>query len=61
MLEHLGTYVIEHFGTEEELLSRHGYPDLEAHKKEHASFMTLFSKIRGEHDDRGPDSYLAIR
>ncbi|MBN2322386.1 MAG: hemerythrin family protein [Spirochaetes bacterium] len=61
MLEYLGTYVIEHFGTEEELLSRHGYPDLEAHKKEHIAFMTRFMEIKRECDDKGPDSYLAIR
>ncbi len=61
LLEYLGTYVIEHFKTEEELMSLHGYPDLDRHTKEHKSFMTRFAEIRREYDDKGPDSYLAIR
>jgi len=33
-------YAQTHFQLEEEFLKQAGYPDLEKHKKEHASFMT---------------------
>jgi hemerythrin-like metal-binding protein len=32
-------YAVEHFATEEKLMELHGYPDLPAHKKEHAGCM----------------------
>jgi hemerythrin len=37
-LDSLRSYVRYHFQTEEKLLDKHGYPDLEAHKREHQVF-----------------------
>ncbi len=37
-LDSLRSYVRYHFQTEEKLLDKHGYPDLEAHQREHQVF-----------------------
>ncbi len=35
----LKKYAEEHFRTEEDLMEAHGYPDLAAHREEHAAYM----------------------
>ncbi len=35
----MAAYTVEHFKTEEDLFARHGYPEAEAHKKEHDDFV----------------------
>ncbi len=38
ILHRLAQYSQSHFKTEEELMTKHGYPDLESHKKSHIEF-----------------------
>jgi hemerythrin len=45
LLHFLGGYVELHFGTEEALMLRAAYPDLEAHRKEHAAFRKTFGEL----------------
>jgi len=35
----LGEYVVTHFGYEEKLFAKHGYPDIDAHKEVHRNFV----------------------
>jgi hemerythrin len=39
ILNELVRYAETHFATEEELMRRHGYPDLAAHEEEHRKFV----------------------
>lgn len=39
-LDELAAYTVEHFGTEEKLFEKYGYPDADAHKKEHSAFVS---------------------
>jgi hemerythrin-like metal-binding protein len=38
ILHEMVAYTIEHFNTEEHYMTRHNFPGLEEHKKEHAAF-----------------------
>jgi len=38
LLVRLLEYTIEHFGAEEEVMARAGYPGLDSHRKEHVAF-----------------------
>ncbi|NDY58347.1 hemerythrin family protein [Desulfovibrio sulfodismutans] len=38
ILDEMGRYAVEHFGTEEGYMDAHGYPDSAAHKSEHRDF-----------------------
>lgn len=42
----LEKYVVIHFGDEERLMTRYGYPDLATHKAEHAAFVRQFGAIK---------------
>jgi len=53
ILHGLESYAATHFDTEEKYFKKFGYPDAEAHKKEHAEFIEKVSgfskgKTRGE-------------
>ncbi len=53
ILKELADYAHYHFDTEERLMTRYGYPDLPAHKKEHEDFKKkvkefIDKKARGE-------------
>ncbi|MFA9378400.1 MAG: bacteriohemerythrin [Lachnotalea sp.] len=48
IISELEKYVICHFKTEENLLEKYNYPDIEAHKKEHAVFATYLEQINEE-------------
>ena len=37
-IERLHAYASSHFASEEQLMTRHGYPDLESHHREHMDF-----------------------
>jgi len=39
ILEGLKLYTVTHFNNEEKLFEKYGYPDTEAHKKEHSDFI----------------------
>lgn len=47
-LEFLGEYAVAHFGTEERLMRRHGYPGLSEHLAAHAEFKQDFGRILAE-------------
>ena len=46
LFQELGEYVGTHFGTEEELMRRHGYPDLDSHKRAHDGFTAKVRAFR---------------
>ncbi|MGQ9661053.1 MAG: hemerythrin domain-containing protein [Kiritimatiellia bacterium] len=45
-LEFVLEYVEFHFGTEERLMHRHGYPEAGAHKRKHADFREEIGRLR---------------
>ena len=47
-------YTTTHFTYEEELLARAGYPDSDAHKKEHADLIKQIQGIRRDYETDGP-------
>jgi hemerythrin len=60
MLSFLGGYVVSHFGTEEQLMQQHRYPDFPAHQRLHAEFVKDFVRLRERFDKQGPSAPLAI-
>jgi hemerythrin len=49
-LEFLEDYVVEHFGAEDKLMVKFGYPiqAAQAHRKEHAEFVRTFGELKRE-------------
>ncbi|MDE6960673.1 MAG: hemerythrin family protein [Lachnospiraceae bacterium] len=45
MLDYLSDYTEFHFGAEEKLQEEVSYPELEAHKKQHAAFVKAVSEL----------------
>lgn len=45
MLDELVAYTVRHFATEERLFARHGYPETDAHKKEHEKLKADVTKF----------------
>ncbi|MEO5360898.1 MAG: bacteriohemerythrin [Nitrospirota bacterium] len=45
VLRFLGGYVIDHFKTEEEFMTRYHYPNYDDHKKEHMEFLKSYSAL----------------
>lgn len=39
-------YVVQHFGSEEELMARHGYPGRDAHRRTHAELTAHVIRLR---------------
>ena len=60
IIDFLGNYVIEHFGTEEELMMSTGYPELASHKGVHDAFIQRFLEIRSRFDQEGMKSEIAL-
>lgn len=50
VLDGLTTYTIYHFKSEENLISMHGYPELEAHKLEHKNLIDNVSEFKKKFD-----------
>src|ERR1700758_4288026 len=46
ILEELGQYAQQHFSTEEVLMERTGYPQLDSHRAEHQSFLEKVEQFR---------------
>ncbi|MCL2839635.1 MAG: hemerythrin family protein [Defluviitaleaceae bacterium] len=53
-IEFLADYVVRHFATEEGLMDESDYPHTETHKKEHADFLKVATKL---HEDFVNDNY----
>lgn len=49
ILKKLTDYIGIHFSFEEDLMTRHGYPDLPEHKKEHEDFVAKVSDFVEKH------------
>jgi hemerythrin len=53
LVDALAEYARYHFGEEEALMVRHGYPDAEPHRVRHAKLMELLADMRAHLDDIG--------
>jgi len=60
-LTFLGDYVVQHFGAEERMMGAAAYPDLEAHRAEHARFVQEFGILYREFKAEGPTTLFIIR
>lgn len=49
----LNEYVISHFSDEEELQRKSGFPDYEAHRREHAGFCQQLADLKQRIDSEG--------
>ncbi|HET9595344.1 MAG TPA: hemerythrin family protein [Anaeromyxobacteraceae bacterium] len=61
IVQFLGDYVIRHFGDEERLMARTGYPDAAAHEKLHEAFVADFVKLKAELARTGASPALATQ
>ena len=52
-LEFLADYVVTHFRTEERKMSRHYYPDYDAHKAQHDEFKAVVRDLKARIDREG--------
>lgn len=50
LLDFLGDYAVSHFDMEERLMEHHAYPQAEAHREAHASFVRAFGRLRYDFD-----------
>ncbi|GHU65402.1 hypothetical protein FACS189447_04260 [Spirochaetia bacterium] len=60
-LDFLVNYTVKHFSDEENLMSRHNYPDYRDHKKLHDDFHTTVSQLCAEYDAKGTSKELCDR
>jgi len=60
-LTFLGDYVVLHFAAEERMMAETGYPELEAHRAEHARFVQEFGILYREFKAEGPTTLFIIR
>ncbi|HBG05831.1 MAG: hemerythrin [Geobacteraceae bacterium GWC2_58_44] len=60
LLLFLEGYVKEHFAAEERLQLRHAYPKYDAHKSQHARFITDLARLTGEFKAVGATLSLVI-
>ncbi len=59
ILDRLKKYTLEHFSKEEEYMSKHQYPELEAHAREHKMFAEWLETVRSTYA-RFPQSPFVI-
>ncbi|PLY05826.1 MAG: hemerythrin, partial [Desulfuromonas sp.] len=57
----LDDYVQEHFAIEEELMSRYGYPQRDAHLAEHGEFVRHLADLKQELETSGISPLILIR
>ncbi|MHB8171886.1 MAG: bacteriohemerythrin [Thermincolia bacterium] len=57
----LEKYVIEHFGTEEKLMTKHNYPNFTAHKGHHNEFIKDFNALKKEFEFKAANTFLVIQ
>lgn len=58
-LNFIWVYVVEHFGTEEELMSNFDYPDCDEHKEKHQKFRDQFLKFKENVENVPPEVDLS--
>jgi hemerythrin len=55
VIQFLGDYVVEHFGTEERFMDQFNYGNAASqHKAQHAVFINLFGKLKERYMKEGP-------
>jgi hemerythrin len=60
-LTFLGDYVVQHFAAEERMMEAASYPEIEAHRAEHARFVQEFAILYKEFKSEGPTTLFIIR
>jgi hemerythrin len=60
LLDFLGSYVVEHFSSEEETMAGYAYPRTEAHRGEHRQFVKELEALRHESLAEGPTPLLVM-
>lgn len=60
-LTFLGDYVVHHFAAEERMMAVADYPEIEAHRAEHARFVQEFGILYNEFKSEGPTTLFIIR
>ena len=53
MLDFLDEYTKQHFRDEEAYMEKIGYPEIDAQKKAHASFINELAKLKSDYDKSG--------
>ena len=53
-LKFLGEYIIKHFGDEEQLMLKSGYPKYEWHRTWHQWYISEFDGLKAEYAKNGP-------
>ncbi len=54
-LKSLVTFTVKHFGEEEALMQKQGYPDFAGHKKQHENLLQLVKKLVGQYQEDPSD------
>jgi hemerythrin len=54
-LDHLISYVVEHFESEERLMEQHDYEGLDAHRKEHSQLVQTCTDLQSKFHDGDAD------
>ena len=57
----LGAYIHKHFGDEEELQRKSGYPKYEWHCGQHRQYVESFGQIKAEYEKNGPSLDFTLR
>ena len=60
-LKFLQDYVVVHFGTEEDYMSKYSYPDMVDHKAKHKAFIADFLILKGQFEKEGANLTLITR
>jgi hemerythrin len=60
VLAFLRGYVVEHFALEERTMEKKGYPELEAHRAEHRTFLQSIERLEVEHAANGATTALVL-
>ena len=58
ILNFLGEYIIKHFGDEEELQIKTGYPHYDWHHEMHQWYIAEFHKLKEEYLQNGPSEHF---
>jgi hemerythrin len=60
LLDFLGSYIVEHFGHEEEFMLKWNFPGYASHKVAHEEFGTRFRELKLSYDRQGASSYVVM-
>ncbi len=60
ILEFLASYVVEHFGSEEQLMQASRYPGAAQHKAQHAEFVRRFQEASEIYRTKGATSMVVL-